>query len=130
MEVSLINFRYLLRRQEKWSGHRFLQEKCLRSICEIRYIVIFLHPFKTNLFGVVYICVCCSFIAATVMYQSYDMAFFIWALWAFTWSSGQRKNFWHRWSRYIKFTGFHITTVQKSYLCSFIVLQVCGLVPT
>lgn len=66
-DASLTNFKNLLRRQEKWSGHKFHQEKCLWNISEINYVVIFLRSFKTNVFGDVCLCLCCSFTAATVI---------------------------------------------------------------
>lgn len=42
----------------------------------------------------VYVCVV-VLLQPQWLHQSYDMALFMWALWAFTWSSEQRKKYWH-----------------------------------
>lgn len=56
-------------------------------------------------------------------HQSYDVALFRWALWAFTWSSGQVKNYWPTQSRYIRFTGFRVTIHSVKFPFPSLVMQ-------
>ena len=71
------------------------------------------------------LCIC---VYLTVLFQaqhqSYDVALVRWALWAFTWSSGQVKNYWPTQSRYIRFTGFHVTIHSVKFPFPSLVMQV------